>query len=139
MAVCIRLPRLGANVVEGTVGAWRRRVGDNVRAGEPLVEIITSKATFDVESPADGVLRKVLAPEKSNVPVGYILAIVGESGEELPDVSAENKRLLAEFRAQALQVNEKTVRDEGSFKRVRATFSWRRRAPRFARIRPFPL
>ena len=103
MAVCVRLPRLGANVAEGTVGAWRVREGAPVRAGELLVEILTSKATFEIESPADGVLSEILAPEKSSVPVGYVLAIVGDPDERFPDVSSENERVMAEFRARALR------------------------------------
>lgn len=101
MAELVRLPKLGANIEEGTVGAWRKQLGDAVTPGEPLVEIITSKATFDVEASAPGVLRAVLAPEKSNVPVGYVLAVVAADDEPLPDVAAENGRLLAEFRARA--------------------------------------
>ena len=106
MAVCVRLPRLGANVAEGTVGAWCMGEGEPVRVGEPLVEIITSKATFEIESPADGILRRILAPEKSSVPVGYVLAIVGEPDEKLPDMSSENERVMARFRAQALRVGD---------------------------------
>ena len=85
----------------GTVGVWRRREGDPIRAGEGVVEIITSKATFDVDSPADGVLRKILAPPKSSVPVGYVLAVVGGRDEALPDVTEENERILAAFHARA--------------------------------------
>jgi len=101
MATLVHSPKVGANVTEGTVGAWHKREGDPVARGEPLVEIITSKATFDVESPAEGVLRRALAPEKSALPVGYILAILGAPDEPLPDAEAENARLMAAFRAQA--------------------------------------
>ena len=130
MAALVRFPKLGANVVEGAVSAWRRREGDSVRKGDPLVEIVTSKATFDVESPADGVLRRILAPEKSNLPVGYVLALVGEPGEELPDVDGENGRLLAAFRAEALQrrSGEAEPGATASRKKVRATPGARRLA-----------
>lgn len=111
MASLARLPQLGENVTEGSVGRWRKREGEQVAAGEPLVEIITSKATFDVESPAAGILRRALAPEKSRVPTGYILAIIGAADEPLPDVSAENERIMAAFRAQALgEQTEATAR-----------------------------
>jgi len=103
MAHFITFPKLGANVIEGAVGVWRKREGDCVRAGEPLVEMITSKATFEIESPVDGVLCRILAPAKSNVPVGYILGIVGAQDEELPDPTAENEQLVAALRAGALE------------------------------------
>jgi len=101
MAALLRLPKLAANVVEGSVGLWRKNEGDPVAAGEPVVEIITSKATFDLESPVDGVLLQRYAPEKSAVPVGFILASIGQPRETAPDVTAENARILADFRAQA--------------------------------------
>ena len=102
MAALVRLPQLGENITEGVVGCWRKREGEAVAVGEPLVEIITSKATFDVESPATGILRSTLAPEKSHIPVGYILAIIGAPDETLPEVAAQNERVMAAFRAQAL-------------------------------------
>lgn len=126
MIAYIRLPKLGANITEGVVGAWRKRAGDVVRAGDPLVEIITSKATFDVESPAEGVLRNPLAPEKSTVPIGYVLALVADADEPLPDVTAENARLLAEFRGQAQAAARAGEGAPG--RTVRATPGARRRA-----------
>ena len=101
MAVLVRLPKLAANVLEASVGPWRKNEGEAVRSGEPLVEIITSKATFDLECPADGVLLQRCAPEKSVVPVGYVLATIGQPRETAPDVVAENARVLADFRAHA--------------------------------------
>jgi len=101
MATRVRFPKVGANVAEGAVGVWHKDEGESVSEGDPLVEIVTSKATFDVESPAEGVLRKILAPPKSVLPVGYILCVIGTADEILPDVAAENERLLAEFRASA--------------------------------------
>lgn len=129
MAAVVRLPKLGANLVEATVGVWRKREGDPVRAQEPLVEMITSKATFEIESPADGILMKVLAPEKSNIPIGYALGIIGAAQEDLPDVAAENERLLAEFRAQAAsRADGKGPSERPGAVKVRATPGARRLA-----------
>jgi len=120
----VRFPSLAANVIEGTVGRWHKREGDSVCARDPIVEIITSKATFDIESPADGILRKILAPEKSIVPVGFILALVGDDTDGLPDVDAENQRLLAEFRTQAVQAGH--TPESSPAPRARATPGARR-------------
>lgn len=130
MATLVRFPKVGADVMEGTVALWHRRPGDAVRRGDALVEIVTSKAAFDVESPADGILREILAPEKSLLPVGYALAIIGERDEELPDVAEENTRLLSEFRVQALRNGpggEEADLPEKP-KRIRATPAARRAA-----------
>ena len=125
MPECVRFPKLGTNITEGAVGAWRRREGDSVRKGEILVEIITSKATFEVESPAEGILSRILAPEKSNVPVGYVLAIVGGAGESEPEAEAENARLMAAFRE---EMAHKAAAGHAAASSVRATPGARRLA-----------
>jgi len=102
MATLVRLPRLGANVSEGTVGEWYARLGDAVTRGDALAAIITSKAAFDVEASEEGVVLAILAPEKSVVPVGYVLGITGSPGEVAPDISAENNRIMEEFRRAVL-------------------------------------
>ena len=126
MAELVRLPRLGANVAEGTVGVWHVGEGETVQPGDPLVEIITSKATFDVESPAGGALLKVCAPAKSNVPVAYILCVVGAADEAMPDVTAENERLMFEFREAV--VGEKAAAGDRGRAGIRATPGGRRLA-----------
>ncbi|HUU43485.1 MAG TPA: biotin/lipoyl-containing protein [Planctomycetota bacterium] len=93
------LPKFDANITEATIGAWHRREGDRVEAGDVLVDVITDKANFELEAEGPGVLRRILAPEKSQVPLGYVVALIAEPGEELPDVSAENEKLMAEYRA----------------------------------------
>ncbi len=98
MVTLIRLPSLAANIAEATVNAWKHAEGDIVKEGEPLVEIITSKATFELESPATGVLRARLAPAKSVIPIGYVLGIVAEPGEALPNLTEENEAKMAAFR-----------------------------------------
>jgi pyruvate dehydrogenase E2 component (dihydrolipoamide acetyltransferase) len=122
MSVLVQLPQLAANVDEATVGLWKRAEGDALAAGEALVEIITSKATFDLESPADGILLKCIAPTNSIVPVGYVLAVVGDPGEEVPDVAAGNDTLMAGFRGRA------TAAERNPAPKVRATPGARRLA-----------
>jgi pyruvate/2-oxoglutarate dehydrogenase complex dihydrolipoamide acyltransferase (E2) component len=104
MAQRILLPKLGANVAEGSVGDWHVSTGDEIAAGDSLVEIITSKATFDVESDVDGLLASVLAPKGSVVPAGYVLAVVVAPGEESEPTVAEarlaNEQMMAAARAE---------------------------------------
>jgi len=95
----IRMPKLDANVLEGSIGRWLKAVGEPVRAGEPLVEIITDKAAFELESKHRGFLRACLAPEKSVVPVGFVIALLSEDADEpLPDVRAENDETMKRHR-----------------------------------------
>ena len=90
----VRVPKVAEAVTEGTVSRWHVKVGDRVAAGDPLVEMITEKAEDDVTSPAAGRVAAVYAPERSTVPVGYVLCALAEEGEELPDVEALNSETL---------------------------------------------
>lgn len=95
MITKITMPKTDANLQEGTIGMWLRQPGEKVAAGEPLVEIITDKANFELESECDGILRMCIAPERSVVPVGYVIALVADSEDEpLPEVAAENEAIM---------------------------------------------
>ena len=98
MPTRLTVPHLDANLVDVTVTAWRKAPGDCVRAGEIVAELTTDKATFEFESVAGGTLLAILAAEKSVVPIGYILALVGEPGESDPAAAAHNAALLARYR-----------------------------------------
>ena len=61
---------MGVSVTEGTVVAWLKEVGDEVREGEPLCSIETDKVEAEVEAPASGVLARVIAEAGDTVEVG---------------------------------------------------------------------
>lgn len=63
---------------------WLKREGDNVKRGEPLVELETEKVSFELESPAAGTLVKLLAQETAEVPVGGALCEIGDSKSNAP-------------------------------------------------------
>jgi pyruvate dehydrogenase E2 component (dihydrolipoamide acetyltransferase) len=65
---------------------WFKKEGDMVEKGEPLVEVLSEKATYDVEAPASGVLRKILAQKGTDMPVAGILGIITAPDEELPEI-----------------------------------------------------
>ncbi|MCH8062476.1 MAG: 2-oxo acid dehydrogenase subunit E2 [Chloroflexi bacterium] len=71
---------------EGTVVRWLKAEGSQVEMGEAIAEIETDKAVVEFESYASGILHKILVSEGTTVPVGQIIAIVGEPGEQVPDV-----------------------------------------------------
>ncbi len=78
MPVEVRVPALGESVVEATVGAWLKRVGDVVQAGDPLVQLETEKVNVDVAAERAGVLERIEHPEGDVVRPGDTLALVGE-------------------------------------------------------------
>jgi pyruvate dehydrogenase E2 component (dihydrolipoamide acetyltransferase) len=69
----------------GVLLKWHKREGDSVEAGEVVAEAESDKATMELESFDAGTLLKIVVPEGGKVPVGGLLAIIGEQGE---DVSA---------------------------------------------------
>ncbi|MEL6671406.1 MAG: pyruvate dehydrogenase complex dihydrolipoamide acetyltransferase [Bacteroidota bacterium] len=88
MAEIITMPRLSDTMEEGVIAAWHAKVGDNVGSGDLLAEIESDKATLDFDSPADGVLLYVGVKEGEGIPVGSLLAIVGDKGEDVSEAIA---------------------------------------------------
>jgi pyruvate dehydrogenase E2 component (dihydrolipoamide acetyltransferase) len=68
----------------GKLLAWRKKEGDRVSKGEPLLEIETDKAVVEVEAPADGVLVGIKASEGTDIPVGQTIAWIVAPGEAPP-------------------------------------------------------
>lgn len=73
---------------KGTVIEWFKKEGDTVEKGEPLVEVLTEKVTYDIEASSSGILRKILVEEGVDVPVAGTLAVITAPNEELPEVEA---------------------------------------------------
>jgi len=78
------LPKLGETVEVSTIERWIKNEGDAVAAGDILCEITTDKATLEVESYYRGTLLKILAPRGNELPVGSVIAIIGDKGEAIP-------------------------------------------------------
>ena len=79
----IGMPNLGHTMEEGKVAEWLKRVGDPVAKGEVVAVVESDKASFDVESPAEGTLLAIEAEGGSTVPVGATIGVVGAPGEVL--------------------------------------------------------
>ena len=75
----ITLPQLGETVTEGTITRWFKKVGEAVAADEPLFEVSTDKVDTEVPSPIAGVLTEIRVAEGDTVPVGTVIAVVGDS------------------------------------------------------------
>ena len=71
---------------EGTVVRWLKAEGSQIEMGEAIAEIETDKAVVEFESYASGIVHKILVSEGTTVPVGQPIAIVGEPGEQVPEV-----------------------------------------------------
>lgn len=73
MATEIRVPTLGESVSEATVGTWFKKVGDTVKADEPILELETDKVTIEVPAPAAGTLSEIVAQAGETVGLGALL------------------------------------------------------------------
>ena len=76
----ITMPKLGESVVEGTIGAWLKSVGDRIDKYDALVEVETDKASAELPAPVNGVLVEILVEPGSTVPVGADLCRIQEEG-----------------------------------------------------------
>jgi len=101
MTEIISMPKLGFDMVEGTLVRWLKSEGDQVQQGEILAEIETDKATVEVESAATGVLHKHLIAEGTPVPVGKPIAVIGAPGEEFDLDALLDKVVEADIEASA--------------------------------------
>jgi len=132
----IRVPQGVENVEEFTIATWLKSEGDPVATGEAVLEALTDKASFQIEAKEDGILRRVVAHENSTVPVGYVVGIIAEPNEDLPDVDVDNELLLKRYADDLLGVtpskihhtNKDQVNSVDSQHRVRATPAARRLA-----------
>ncbi|MBB3313568.1 2-oxoglutarate dehydrogenase E2 component (dihydrolipoamide succinyltransferase) [Rhizobium sp. BK196] len=78
MATEIRVPTLGESVSEATVGTWFKKVGDAVKADEPILELETDKVTIEVPAPASGTLSEIVAQAGETVGLGALLGQIAE-------------------------------------------------------------
>ena len=95
----VEMPKANENLTEATLDRWLVKAGDVVELEQPLCEIITDKAKFELPSPFSGHVLKLYAPERAMLPVGYVLCAVGQAGAATPsDVDARNAALLEAHR-----------------------------------------
>ncbi len=82
MAIHVAMPKWGLTMKKGKVTKWFKKEGDSVQKGEALFEVETEKITNKVEAPASGILFQIVILEGTTVPVGTILAVIAEPGEQ---------------------------------------------------------
>jgi pyruvate dehydrogenase E2 component (dihydrolipoyllysine-residue acetyltransferase) len=89
MAVEVTMPRLSDSMEEGTILRWLKSVGDEVKRGDELVEIETDKANMTYEASDEGTLVEVVAGEGDTLPIGEVIARIGDPSEASQDGGKE--------------------------------------------------
>jgi len=104
MVTKVVMPRLSLTMKESTVGTWYKKEGDNVKKDEALVEVFSEKATYDLEAPASGILRKILVQEGVDAPVNAVLAVITAPDEPFSEaeISAEKPKAVEEVEKRVL-------------------------------------
>jgi pyruvate dehydrogenase E2 component (dihydrolipoamide acetyltransferase) len=78
-----KFPDIGEGLTEGEIVRWFVREGDEIKEGQPLVEVETDKALAEIPSPKTGVILRLMAREKEIVKVGQVIVVIGEKGESV--------------------------------------------------------
>ena len=76
---------MGADMTEGTVVKWLKSEGDEVSRGDILAEIETDKTVVEMEAYGSGLLRKIVIGEGTKVPVGDLIAYIGDADDDVPE------------------------------------------------------
>src|ERR1700674_3195825 len=84
MAISVVMPALELTQETGKLVAWRKKEGERVAKGEPLLEVETDKAVVEIEAPAEGILAGIRAHEGAVIPVGQTIAWIVMPGEAAP-------------------------------------------------------
>ncbi len=78
-----KFPDIGEGLTEGEIVLWLVKEGDEVKEGQPLVEVETDKALAEIPCPQTGIVLKIMAKEKEIVKVGQVIVVIGEKGETI--------------------------------------------------------
>ena len=88
MALEVIMPKAGVDMTEGQIVQWNKKVGEFVKEGEVLLEIMTDKVSMELEAEEDGYLIAILKGDGETVPVTEVIGYLGEEGENIPTAGA---------------------------------------------------
>jgi len=82
------MPSLGFDMTEGLLARWLKNEGDPVVKGQAIAEIETEKATVEIEAAVSGILVRIIVQAGETVPIGTLIGVIAEAGDEVTTVSA---------------------------------------------------
>jgi len=113
MAKIIVMPKLGLTMEEGTISRWIKKEGENIEAGEALLEVSTDKLVNEIESSESGVIRKILFPEGEDVKCLEPIAIIAALDEDISNLLEETGTTGEVEVQKEVEAQVKSVRVEG--------------------------
>lgn len=90
MPIAIEMPKMTDTMEEGVLVEWSVEEGDKIAAGDVIAQVETDKATMDVEAYDDGILLKKVAQAGDALPIGGLIAVLGEAGEDVSAILASH-------------------------------------------------
>jgi pyruvate dehydrogenase E2 component (dihydrolipoamide acetyltransferase) len=102
----ITMPKFGLAMTEGKIASWAVSEGARVDVGDEIADIETTKITNAYESPVAGVIRRHVAKEQEDLPVGALIAVIAEPSVPDSEINAFIDRFQAEFATTATAEGE---------------------------------
>lgn len=116
MITKIFIPKMGANIDKAQIGKICTKEGDDVKKGDILMEMVTDKATFDIEADASGKILKLLCREKDEVNVLDIVGFIGNEGDAIPQIELNKAKAMAEARTATISLDNASEPETGKVK-----------------------
>ncbi|MCC0646351.1 MULTISPECIES: dihydrolipoyl dehydrogenase [unclassified Clostridioides] len=121
MSVEVIMPKAGVAMEEGTIVSWLKQEGEEVKIGEPILEITTDKVNMEIESEGEGILAAIIHKEEGEVlPVFTVIGVIAEKGEKQEEIKAKylsgnisKEDLIVETEKIEIE-EEKTIKKEGN-------------------------
>src|SRR5262252_3015121 len=82
------MPKLSDAMESGKIIKWLKKEGDRINSGDILAEVETDKADVEMEAFGAGVLRKILVPAGESAPIGALIGVIAEPGDDIAAVVA---------------------------------------------------
>jgi len=118
MAVKVEMPKLSDTMEEGVIAKWHVQEGDKVESGDIIAEVETDKATMEVEVFDSGTILKILAKEGEAVPLGNLMAVIGEEEEDISDLLEDAQSEGSSEKAASKEEEKSQENKEESFEPV---------------------
>lgn len=119
MATPVLMPKQGQSVESCLIIKWNKKEGDKVKAEEPICEVETDKAVFEVVAPETGTILKIFYKEGDDVPVLNTIAIIGQPGEKIDHLIP--KKTVSVSKEEYVE-NQKAITPDESTKKTRPSF-----------------
>ncbi|MBE3036080.1 MAG: 2-oxo acid dehydrogenase subunit E2, partial [Candidatus Atribacteria bacterium] len=119
MAIAVLMPKQGQSVESCLIIKWNKKVGDKVKAEEPICEVETDKAVFEVEAPEAGTILRIFYKEGDDVPVLETIAIIGQPGEKIDHLIPQKTVSVSK---EEYVEKQKAITSDKSLKKTKSSF-----------------